>query len=179
MDGEALTVDETLPGWLATDWSDWPSASERYTVALRSRLGPKASSGSRPAFQLRPHWPACPNYPCLLAEDQVMVGEALANLLSLEADIEVVAQVGRGDEVVAAVVASRPDVALLDIEMPGQDGLAVSRRRCPRGAPNLSRPILTTFGRPGYLRRAMDVGAEGFRAKTHRRPSWPGRYVAP
>ncbi len=100
----------------------------------------------------------------LLAEDQVMVREALANLLSLEADIEVVAQVGRGDEVVAAVVASRPDVALLDIEMPGQDGLAAAAA-VAREVPTCRVLILTTFGRPGYLRRAMDAGAQGFLIK--------------
>ena len=59
----------------------------------------------------------------LLAEDQTMVREALASLLSLEDDIEVVAQVGRGDEVLAAARAERPDIALLDIEMPGATGI--------------------------------------------------------
>jgi two-component system response regulator DesR len=59
----------------------------------------------------------------LLAEDQTMVRGALASLLNLEPDIEVVAQVSRGDEVAAAAAASVPDVALLDIEMPGRTGL--------------------------------------------------------
>lgn len=93
-----------------------------------------------------------------------MVREALANLLSLEADIEVVAQVGRGDQVVSAALAARADVALLDIEMPGQDGLtaaAALRRQLP-GCRVL---ILTTFGRPGYLRRALDAGAQGYLIK--------------
>ena len=71
----------------------------------------------------------------LLAEDQAMVRGALAGLLSLEPDIEVVAQVARGDEVLAAALAHRPDVALLDIEMPGADGLrgrrAAARASCP------------------------------------------------
>ena len=100
----------------------------------------------------------------LLAEDQVMVREALAALLSLEGDIEVVAQVGRGDEVVAAALASRPDVALLDIEMPGQDGLSAAAA-LSHDVPACRTLILTTFGRPGYLRRAMDAGVWGFLIK--------------
>ena len=100
----------------------------------------------------------------LLAEDQVMIREALAALLSFEDDIEVVAQVGRGDEVTGAAEDTKPDVALLDIEMPGADGLtaaAALRRSCP----NIKIIILTTFGRPGYLRRAMESGASGFIVK--------------
>ena len=100
----------------------------------------------------------------LLAEDQVMIREALAALLSFEDDIEVVAQVGRGDEVTAAATDTKPDVALLDIEMPGADGLtaaAALRQACP----DIKIIILTTFGRPGYLRRAMESGASGFIVK--------------
>ena len=100
----------------------------------------------------------------LLAEDQAMIREALAALLSFEDDIEVVAQVGRGDEVLAAAKRARPDVALLDIEMPGMDGLTAAaelRRACPQ----TKIVILTTFGRPGYLRRAMESGASGFVVK--------------
>ena len=100
----------------------------------------------------------------LLAEDQVMIREALAALLSFEDDIEVVAQVGRGDEVTGAARDTKPDVALLDIEMPGADGLtaaAALRRACP----DIKVIILTTFGRPGYLRRAMESGASGFIVK--------------
>ncbi|GIF95374.1 response regulator transcription factor [Catellatospora citrea] len=100
----------------------------------------------------------------LLAEDQGMMRGALALLLGLEPDIEVVAQVGRGDEVAAAAAAASPDVALLDIEMPGLSGLdaaAVLRT----AAPACKVLILTTFGRPGYLRRAMDAGARGFLVK--------------
>jgi two-component system response regulator DesR len=100
----------------------------------------------------------------LLAEDQVMIREALAALLSFEDDIEVVAQVGRGDEVTGAANDTKPDVALLDIEMPGADGLtaaAALRRACP----DIKIIILTTFGRPGYLRRAMESGASGFIVK--------------
>ena len=100
----------------------------------------------------------------LLAEDQDLVRGAMAALLSLEPDIEVVAEVDRGDEVLAAALASRPEVALLDIEMPGSDGITAAgelRRRLPE----CRVLILTTFGRPGYLRRAMASGAAGFMLK--------------
>ena len=100
----------------------------------------------------------------LLAEDQATVREALAALLSLEEDIEVVAQVSRGDDVVAAALVARPDVALLDIEMPGQDGLAAAAALAG-AVPACRTLILTTFGRPGYLRRAMDAGVRGFLVK--------------
>ena len=100
----------------------------------------------------------------LIAEDQAMVREAIAGLLDLEDDLEVVAQVGRGDAVLAAAGASRPDVALLDIEMPGASGLEVLGRLAARW-PDCRILILTTFGRPGYLRRAMEGGAAGFLLK--------------
>jgi two-component system, NarL family, response regulator DesR len=100
----------------------------------------------------------------LLAEDQAMVRGALAGLLSLEPDIEVVAQVARGDEVLAEARRARPDVALLDIEMPGLDGIAAAAQLA-RELPRTRVLILTTFGRPGYLRRAMEHGAAGFLLK--------------
>ena len=100
----------------------------------------------------------------LLAEDQAMVRGALAGLLSLEPDIEVVAQVARGDEVLGAALRERPDVALLDIEMPGIDGLAAAALLRAE-LPDCKVLILTTFGRPGYLRRAMEQGAAGFLLK--------------
>ncbi|MGZ4180689.1 MAG: response regulator [Solirubrobacteraceae bacterium] len=100
----------------------------------------------------------------LLAEDQGMVRGALASLLGLEPDIEVVAQVARGDEVLGAARSVEPDVALLDIEMPGATGLEALAEL--RGAlPGCRILILTTFGRPGYLRRAMERGASGFLLK--------------
>lgn len=100
----------------------------------------------------------------LLAEDQAMVRGALAALLSLQGDITVVAEVTRGDEVVPAAVKTRPDVALLDIEMPGGDGLTAAGTL--RGqVPECRVVILTTFGRPGYLRRALASGAAGFLLK--------------
>jgi two-component system response regulator DesR len=100
----------------------------------------------------------------LLAEDQELVRGAMAALLSLEPDIEVVAQVGRGDEVVDAALASLPDVALLDIEMPGEDGMAAAGK-LRRALPGCRILMVTTFGRPGYLRRAMASGASGFMLK--------------
>jgi two-component system response regulator DesR len=100
----------------------------------------------------------------LIAEDQVMVREAIAGLLDLEDDFEVVAQVGRGDEVLAAARAAAPDVALLDIEMPGMTGLDVLPALAA-ALPACRILILTTFGRAGYLRRAMAGGAAGFLLK--------------
>lgn len=100
----------------------------------------------------------------LLAEDQAMVRGALSALLSLEDDIEIVAEASRGDEVLPAALDTLPDVALLDIEMPGGDGLeaaAVLHERLP----SCLVLILTTFGRSGYLRRAMESGAVGFLLK--------------
>jgi two-component system response regulator DesR len=97
----------------------------------------------------------------LIAEDQGMVRGALATLIGLEPDIEVVAQVARGDEVLAAAMDARPDVALLDIEMPGATGLDAAEQLASE-LPACRVLILTTFGRPGYLRRAMEGGASGF-----------------
>ncbi len=100
----------------------------------------------------------------LIAEDQAMVRGALAALLALEGDLEVVAEVGRGDEVVPAALATRPDVALMDIEMPGIDGLTATAQ-LRSALPACRVVIVTTFGRPGYLRRAMEAGATGFMLK--------------
>jgi two-component system, NarL family, response regulator DesR len=100
----------------------------------------------------------------LLADDQAMVRGALAVLLGLEPDLEVVAEVGRGDEVVDAVLATGAQVALLDVEMPGLDGLAATAALRER-VPACRVLIVTTFGRPGYLRRAMEAGAGGFVVK--------------
>jgi two-component system response regulator DesR len=100
----------------------------------------------------------------LLAEDQALVRGAIASLLRLEEDLEVVAEVGRGDEVLAAALDSRPDVALLDIGLPGMDGLEVAAQ-LRDSAPGVRAVMLTTFNRPGYLRRAMEAGAAGFLLK--------------
>ncbi|WP_217163907.1 response regulator transcription factor [Streptomyces sp. AC512_CC834] len=100
----------------------------------------------------------------LLAEDQGMMRGALALLLGMEEDLEVVAQVSAGDEIVGAVLAHHPDIALLDIELPGLSGLDATAELRER-APGCRVLILTTFGRPGYLRRAMEAGAAGFLVK--------------
>ncbi|MFG2142440.1 response regulator [Streptomyces sp. NPDC048650] len=100
----------------------------------------------------------------LLAEDQGMMRGALALLLGLEEDMEVVAQVAAGDQIVAAALDTRPDIALLDIELPGRSGLDAAADL--RGQlPSCKVLIVTTFGRPGYLRRAMEAGASGFLVK--------------
>ncbi|BCL80752.1 response regulator transcription factor [Ktedonobacteria bacterium brp13] len=100
----------------------------------------------------------------LLAEDQAMVRGALAALLTLEGDIEIVAEVGRGDEVAVAARVTHPDVALLDIEMPGCDGITAAADLHAQ-VPECRILILTTFGRPGYLRKAMESDVVGFLLK--------------
>lgn len=100
----------------------------------------------------------------LLADDQHLVRTALATMLGLEDDFEVVAEVARGDEVVPAAQQTAPDVALLDIEMPGMDGLAAAAA-LHQELPACKLIILTAFGRPGYLRRGMEAGAAGFVVK--------------
>ena len=100
----------------------------------------------------------------LLAEDQAMVRGALVALLRLESDIAVVAEASRGDEVVPTALSTQPDVALLDIEMPGGDGLQAAQA-LRAALPSCRVVILTTFGRSGYLRRAMESGAVGFLLK--------------
>jgi len=100
----------------------------------------------------------------LLADDQALVRGAIASLLDLEPDLEVVAQVGRGDEVLDAAIASRADVALLDVEMPGLDGIGAARLLRAE-LPSCRALIVTTFGRPGYVRLALEAGASGFVVK--------------
>ena len=100
----------------------------------------------------------------LLAEDQAMVRGALAALLALEGDIDIVAEVGRGDEVATVALATKPDVALLDIEMPGCDGITAAAA-LHSILPSCRVLILSTFGRPGYLRKAMESGVVGFLLK--------------
>ena len=100
----------------------------------------------------------------LLAEDQAMVRGALAALLSLEPDLSVVAEVARGDQVLTAAHDVHPDIALLDIEMPGRDGLSVAADLHVT-MPECRVMILTTFGRAGYLRRALESGVVGFLLK--------------
>jgi two-component system response regulator DesR len=100
----------------------------------------------------------------LLADDQALVRGALAALLDLEPDLTVVAEVGSGDAVVAAAAEHSPDVALLDVEMPGMDGIEATRA-LKQARPGTRVLIVTTFGRPGFLRRALQAGADGFVVK--------------
>jgi two-component system, NarL family, response regulator DesR len=100
----------------------------------------------------------------LLADDQTLVRDALAALLSLEADFDVVAQCSRGEEVVDAAREHSPDVALLDVEMPGLDGIAAAAA-LREAVPACRSLIVTTFGRPGFLTRALAAGASGFVVK--------------
>ncbi|MEU3098225.1 response regulator transcription factor [Streptomyces sp. NPDC006967] len=111
----------------------------------------------------RDHRPAT-SVRVLLAEDQGMMRGALALLLGMEPDIEVVAQVAAGDVIVDTALLHRPDVALLDIELPGMSGLEAAAELRTQ-VPDCRVLILTTFGRPGYLRRAMEAGAAGFLVK--------------
>jgi two-component system response regulator DesR len=97
----------------------------------------------------------------LLAEDQLMFRTAVRRLLELEGDIDVVAEVGRGDEVVAAALAARPDVAVVDIEMPARDGISAATD-LRESLPSCRTLILTMYGRPGFVQRAMAVGVAGF-----------------
>lgn len=100
----------------------------------------------------------------LIADDQHLVRGALAALLNLEEDIEVVAQCADGDEVAAALDAHRADIALLDVQMPRQDGLSTAAEL--KGShPEVKVLILTTFDRPGYFRQAFEAGAHGFLVK--------------
>jgi two-component system response regulator DesR len=100
----------------------------------------------------------------VLADDEHLVRGAIAALLGLEEDIEVVAEVGRGDQVVETVLEHGAAVAVLDIEMPGATGLEAAAE-LKKQAPDCGVVILTSFGRPGYLRRALSSGARGFLAK--------------
>jgi two-component system response regulator DesR len=100
----------------------------------------------------------------LIAEDQGMVRGALKALLAMEGDIEIVAETDRADQVLPLALQTEPDVALLDIEMPGGDGITAAGQ-LRKALPSCKTLILTTFGRPGFLRRAMESGASGFMLK--------------
>jgi len=100
----------------------------------------------------------------VIADDQALVRGALAALLGLEEDIEVVAELADGAGVVSAVLEHAADVAMLDVEMPGLDGISAAAA-VRRAVPTCRVLMVTTFGRPGYLRRAMQAGASGFVVK--------------
>ena len=101
----------------------------------------------------------------LLADDEHLVREALAALLDLQDDLEVVAQAASGPEALAAAGVYRPDVAVLDLQMPGLDGIAVAER-LHRDLPGCRTLLVTSHGRPGYLKRALQIGVRGFLPKT-------------
>ncbi len=100
----------------------------------------------------------------LLAEDQVMIRSALISLIELEPDMEVVGEAGRGDEAVALAVRLQPDVVVLDIDMPGLDGISASAQLAEQ-APECKALILTALSRPGALQRALQAKARGFVVK--------------
>lgn len=100
----------------------------------------------------------------VLADDQALVRGAIAALLELEGDIEVVAQASNGRELLDAVQTHHPQVAVVDIEMPDLDGIAATKAITETTA-DTKTLILTTFGRPGYLKRALSAGAKGFMVK--------------
>ncbi|MGO2812601.1 MAG: response regulator [Brevibacterium aurantiacum] len=100
----------------------------------------------------------------LIADDQTMVREALAALLGMEPDFEVIAQCARGDEVLPPVRHRSPEVALLDVDMPGLDGLEVAALLAEE-FPQVRVVIVTTYGRPGWVKRALDAGVSGFMVK--------------
>jgi two-component system response regulator DesR len=100
----------------------------------------------------------------LLAEDQNMVSSALVRLLNLEADLTVVEQVATGPEIVPAALRCAPDIAVIDIELPGCSGLDAAEQ-LHRRLPGCRIMMITVFGRPGYLQRAVAAGATGFLVK--------------
>lgn len=146
-------------GTLTGDTSDGTSGDTR---RVPGGTGPSAYAAVVNEMP-RDHRPA-KSIRVLLAEDQGTTRGALALLLGMEADIEVVAQVGRGDEIVERALLARPDVALLDVELPGRSGLDAAAELRDE-VPDCRVLILATFGRPGYLRRAMEAGAAGFLVK--------------
>ena len=101
----------------------------------------------------------------LLADDENLIRSALASLISLQEDLEVVAQAASGDEALAMARRYRPDVAVLDLQMPGQDGIAVAEALAI-DLPACASLILTSYGRPGHLKRALAAGVRGFLPKT-------------
>jgi two-component system response regulator DesR len=103
----------------------------------------------------------------LIADDQALVRGALAALLDLEPDLTVVAEVGRGTRSSRPPRAAPADVALLDVEMPGLDGIAAAAA-LRKALPACKVLMVTTFGRPGYLRRAMAAGAPASWSRTPR-----------
>jgi two-component system response regulator DesR len=101
----------------------------------------------------------------LLADDEHLIRSGFVALLRLEDDVEVVAEAASGDEALAMAQHHRPDVAVLDLQMPGPDGIAVAER-LRELVPGCAAVIVTSHGRPGYLKRALGAGVRGFLPKT-------------
>ncbi|PRX99429.1 response regulator transcription factor [Allonocardiopsis opalescens] len=123
----------------------------------------------------------------LVADDEHLIRAAIAGLLDLEDDFEVVGQAASGDEALATARKLRPDVALLDLQLPGPDGIEVARRLAAE-LPECRCVIVTSHGRPGYLKSALAAGVRGFLPKTVssrtfaqvvRKVAAGGRYVDP
>ncbi|WP_047871232.1 response regulator transcription factor [Nocardiopsis sp. RV163] len=123
----------------------------------------------------------------LVADDEHLIRDAIAGLLDLEEDFEVVAQAASGDEALAMALKLRPDVALLDLQLPGPDGIEIARRLAAE-LPGCRCVIVTSHGRPGYLKSALAAGVNGFLPKTVssrtfaevvRKVAAGGRYVDP
>lgn len=101
----------------------------------------------------------------LLADDEALIRDAVATMLDLEDDLEVVARAASGTEAIAVGLRVRPDVAVLDLQMPGADGIEVARALRAE-LPDCAAVIVTSHGRPGYLRRALEDGVRAFLPKT-------------
>lgn len=123
----------------------------------------------------------------VLADDETLIRDAVAQLLDLEADLEVVAVAGSGPEAVATIERQRPDVAVLDLQMPGFDGIEVAER-VRSVVPGCGVVVVTSHGRPGHLKKALAAGVRGFLPKTAsaavlaaavRQVADGGRYVDP
>lgn len=123
----------------------------------------------------------------LLADDENLIRDAVATLLGLEGDLDVVAQAASGPEALAAARRFRPDVAVLDLQMPGLDGIGVAQVLRDE-LPECRAVIVTSHGRPGYLKRSLEVGVRAFLPKTAsarvlastvRQVHAGGRYVDP
>lgn len=101
----------------------------------------------------------------MLADDENLVRDALATLLGLEDDLEVIARAASGIEAVTVAAHHQPDIAILDLQMPGLDGIETAEQII-RKVPSCRCIIVTSHGRPGYLKRALEVGVKGFLPKT-------------
>jgi len=123
----------------------------------------------------------------VLADDESLIRDAVAQLLDLEDDLEVVAVAGTGPEAVATIQRHRPDVAVLDLQMPGADGIEVAQQ-VRSTVPGCAVVVVTSHGRPGHLKKALAAGVQAFLPKSAsaavlaaavRQVAGGGRYVDP